>query len=682
LLCAPVAASAQTYPTQQFDHIILHSPGSTGVGLSYDINISDYGAVGNGTTDDTTAFTNALNQCSTLKGGRIVLQPKQYLINTATLTVPESCAIVGQDFPTVADTNVDYSTRPYTLVLNPSYSIQLLARSGLRGVTVLSTVWKTAPTTTRQALTNLTNSTGIGVKMGPSRGSYLDHVFVLGFGTGVYTNGISQAYLNDVKFDDVIGLSMYNSGDINNLSAIEVWPFLTASQSWTTTSTNITGAADNGSGNIRLTVASSASYLTGDTGFASAVGGYAGANTQCTVTVVDATHVDCSNLKSLPTDTGAVTNGSNVLVLTADDPAINVGQTITDTTTAGNIPAATVTFRSGTYVYMSAAATGTGATDTLTFTNPAYTSGGTLQQDTNYRTGQGILFNQITATLCEQCFVYGHETGTELLDSTTVGLNNWANDNTPGDNDPLSIGLYIHGNTRGSRITGTYDVAGRPVVVNSSNTTYSNGVQIERIYQPPAGAATIAVYLGRADINNSGIQQVTGNPAVLLLNGITKAQFCSDVFISTIFYYQGDPAKLNTVLCPGTVYNSGTAFKFMIYGNTNTTVATGTNQYFVTGMTTNNTQARVILGQDTTYENLTCSSNVAPGGTESLTFSVANASTDTPLTCGFSGAGRSCSDVTHTAFLPAVAASFVFHVISSAAAAGAAVQCSVTAESK
>jgi hypothetical protein len=151
------------------------------------------------------------------------------------------------------------------------------------------------------------------------------------------------------------------------------------------------------------------------------------------------------------------------------------------------------------------------------------------------------------------------------------------------------------------------------------------------------------------------------------------------MLVSSIFYYQGDPAKLNTVLCPGTIYNAGTAFKSVIYGVTNATVAAAANQYFISAMGAN-TVARVILGQDTTYSNMYCSDNVAPGGTETQIFTVYTGA-DTPVTCTITGAGRSCSDLTHTT-LAATGGVFAFHVISSAAAAGSAVQCSVTAESK
>jgi hypothetical protein len=54
----------------------------------------------------------------------------------------------------------------------------------------------------------------------------------------------------------------------------------------------VTGAADNGSGLIRLTVASTTGLTTGEVRYVSSVGGVAAATGAWTITVVDATHVD------------------------------------------------------------------------------------------------------------------------------------------------------------------------------------------------------------------------------------------------------------------------------------------------------------------------------------------------------------------------------------------------------
>lgn len=72
----------------------------------------------------------------------------------------------------------------------------------------------------------------------------------------------------------------------------------------------VSGAADNGSGLIRLTVASTASWTTGMVAVVSSVGGVTAANGSWTITVVDATHVDLQS----STFSGTYTSGGECFV--------------------------------------------------------------------------------------------------------------------------------------------------------------------------------------------------------------------------------------------------------------------------------------------------------------------------------------------------------------------------------
>ena len=58
------------------------------------INVFDYGATGNGTTDDTAAIQAAFNAATTLTGATVVFPAGNYLI-TSTLTLPRSAHITG-----------------------------------------------------------------------------------------------------------------------------------------------------------------------------------------------------------------------------------------------------------------------------------------------------------------------------------------------------------------------------------------------------------------------------------------------------------------------------------------------------------------------------------------------------------------------------------------------------------
>ena len=205
-------------------------------------------------------------------------------------------------------------------------------------------------------------------------------------------------------------------------------------------------------------------------------------------------------------------SGSNVITLTVADPSINAGQTVVDTTTGGNIPGATtVTFVSGTKVYLSAAATGTGASDTVSFANAAYSGGGTVTLYNDYRSGTGVYGNDNVLVQCDQCYVYGYAIGLDLNKDVTDSFTGFAVDTNPALNNPTSIGIRIRGVSYSNNISGSYIVAGQPIV-GMSSVNIPNNIQIARLYQVQSTQTVPSISLtsGAYQINNSAIQIARG----------------------------------------------------------------------------------------------------------------------------------------------------------------------------
>ncbi|MEI8205762.1 MAG: hypothetical protein WCG03_02680 [Kiritimatiellales bacterium] len=106
------------------------------------VNISDYGAYGNGTNDDTTAFNNAVNAVSAAGGGTVRLNAHQqyYLANTPTIksnvTVEGEWVNVGHYTATTLD---DLGS---CLLLNPAKKLFMYSGSALKGVMVLNATVK------------------------------------------------------------------------------------------------------------------------------------------------------------------------------------------------------------------------------------------------------------------------------------------------------------------------------------------------------------------------------------------------------------------------------------------------------------------------------------------------------------------------------------------------------------
>jgi hypothetical protein len=86
-------------------------------------------------------------------------------------------------------------------------------------------------------------------------------------------------------------------------------------------STTISGAANNGSGLIRLTVTSTTGWTTGDIKDVASVGGVTNANGTWTITVIDATHIDLqgSTFAGVYTSGGYVAGSIDDLTISFDD---------------------------------------------------------------------------------------------------------------------------------------------------------------------------------------------------------------------------------------------------------------------------------------------------------------------------------------------------------------------------
>ena len=155
----------------------------------------------------------------------------------------------------------------------------------------------------------------------------------------------------------------------------------------------------------------SPTLVTGNVVSIQGVGGFTGANGQWTITVIDSTHIDLQGSNSTPpTLTGTDTSGNLVIQALSSVANVAVGQNISGT----GIPASTTVSAfspvTGELV-LSALATSTNAATTLTITNSAYTSGGTVVLDTDARTGDAFTFTNSEALSCVSCFQYDHTIG-------------------------------------------------------------------------------------------------------------------------------------------------------------------------------------------------------------------------------------------------------------------------------
>lgn len=651
-----------------------------GLGVKLFSPVKDHGADPTGVVLAATAVSQSIADCGVAGGGEIDARGVVLNLGSSGITFTEQCPLVGSRIPQ-AQRPVNYKAIKSAILVDGSNPPIAATASSIRGVAIISTgLPATVPTTYQQGAAMIAgmaaNGTGMRLASGAlGLGQALRDVQLLGFNQCIDNltspSATAQIYMENVRGDCLNGFYIKSSHDHSGMNNVEMWQALTASQNWTTATHPVTGVADNGAGKIRFTVNSTADFATGNTLFGVGVGGFTGANSRCTAIVIDATHVDCSNLQSTPTATAKLTAGSNVLVLTVVNNAISKGQTIADTTTPGNIVSGqTVLFTSkgrsdGTMVvFMSLPADGGGAADNLTFTNAAYTSAGSLILDNNARDGTAFKLEDNVLFFVTASSEFGWRYPLDVIDGigNHIELNM---DDLSNLGDQTAFGARFRGNTYDTSLVAPYLDSRNGLVFESTSSLGS--VKVEAAMPAETTTAAIAVYDGYVQVNNSSIRAAAVAP-ILTMNTADNVQFCTDQFPNANFFWEGDAAYFATNVCPGTSYGVGLiARRDTIYFNSGATLAAGATYYvgngpFSSAGANGDVFTRMPANQNGHLYGLVAFSNDDFGAAQTYAVTVREGSTNTAVTCTLTGNGsagaKSCSDSTH---LGAVGANSLFN---------------------
>jgi hypothetical protein len=375
-------------------------------------HVRDFGAVGNGTTDDTAALQAAIDAAAAGGGGVVLLGPRRYLVDSADLIVKSNVTLRGQMDPGGFRPGGNYTTVNFALIVNPSFTVRLRRNSALESCAVLRK-GLVAPTSLRTGLDAVKAFAGVGVTMGDGTAgstagngtdSAVRKLLVIGFDTAVFSSAASRTRIEDVVGDCVNGIRVERSFDISHVQRVNMHPLLTTAQSWTNTTYAITGVANNGAGLIRITTGSAHVLVTGDIITISGVTGATGANGRWVVTAVDGTRFDLQ--------------GSTA-------PA-------------------------------------------------AYTGGGTVYAIANRRSGVGFFVTDADMCKFVSCFEYGHETGWQLdNEAHCTQLTNCGADDYSLAGNPIAVCVRITGTaTRTKWYGGFWAAKGKALVMNSTATDH------------------------------------------------------------------------------------------------------------------------------------------------------------------------------------------------------------------
>lgn len=179
-----------------------------------------YGAAGDGTTNDSAAIFNACNALGV--GGGTVMLTGRHLIDT-TLTVPHNVTIdgrFGQLGTSLNNTTKPYATLSYSLIVNSAATISLSGGAGLRGCLVYRK-GQAFPETNPAV-----NFAGTAITQAGDD-AFVINSMVLGFAQAFYSTGFQRTYIDNLKFDCTAGIWIDNAADIPKVQNCHGWPFTT-----------------------------------------------------------------------------------------------------------------------------------------------------------------------------------------------------------------------------------------------------------------------------------------------------------------------------------------------------------------------------------------------------------------------------------------------------------------------
>jgi hypothetical protein len=195
------------------------------------VNVKDFGAVGDGVTDDTDAIQAAINYASTSKKRNVKIQSDGvYLIDSANIVIPDYITIFSDvtclTYPVGYGVGNVYNTSP-TFIINPLYSIQV---SGIgvtiKGISFLRKGWARAANSI-EAAAIIAAMSGTAITTNKDDTTIKD-CFIAGFQYAIYGDTCGRYLFENVKGDNINGIYTKQVYDVGRIVNCHFFPYLTS----------------------------------------------------------------------------------------------------------------------------------------------------------------------------------------------------------------------------------------------------------------------------------------------------------------------------------------------------------------------------------------------------------------------------------------------------------------------
>jgi hypothetical protein len=183
------------------------------------VSIKDFGAVGNGTTNDTTAIQNALNSLGTA-GGSVYVPNNYRCLVSGSLTIPKNVSLVGPHLsPGMADYSpTSFNTMGGAILLSSAATINLSGSSAISGLLIYR-AGMTFP------ISNTSGYAGTAITGSYSDCTFVENCIIIGFNQACRISNSEQLRFNNLWLDNINGIEISGAPDVCYISNCHAWPF-------------------------------------------------------------------------------------------------------------------------------------------------------------------------------------------------------------------------------------------------------------------------------------------------------------------------------------------------------------------------------------------------------------------------------------------------------------------------